>query len=63
VKCFFFLFLSFLSSFLTFVIAFAANFMNEFSLAVRNMSSKPKPDAYKEKSFKEAWLSDPGVSF
>jgi hypothetical protein len=32
-----------------------------FSLAVRNMGSKAKPEFYKEKSLKEAWLSDPGA--
>eukprot|EP01040_Poterioochromonas_malhamensis_P024483 gene24483-30283_t len=30
-------------------------------MAVRHMGSHAKPETYKPKSFKEAWLSDPGA--
>lgn len=34
----------------------------KYRMAVRHMGSHAKPETYKPKSFKEAWLSDPGVS-
>lgn len=33
-----------------------------YRVAVRYMGSKAKPETFKPKTFKEAWLSDPGVS-